>query len=73
MPEKVVNMSYVLVYRYLVNFLLDSTVGLLLIFILLKLVSKAVRYYDITPLISGVYGELVCSVSIVITSDVTLA
>lgn len=42
---------------YLVNFLLDSTVGLLLIYILLKVISKVVRFYSITPLISGEYGE----------------
>ena len=44
-------------YRYLVNFLLDSTVGLLLIYILLKVISKVVRFYSITPLTSGEYGE----------------
>ncbi len=42
--------------RYLVNFLLDSTIGLLLIYVLLKLVSKAVTHYRITALISGEYG-----------------
>ena len=43
--------------RYLVNFLLDSTVGLLLIYILLKIVSTVVMYYSIAPLISGEYGN----------------
>lgn len=42
--------------RYLVNFLLDSTIGLLLIYILLKAVSKVVACNSITPLFSGEYG-----------------
>ena len=44
---------------YLVNFLLDSTIGLLLIYLLLKAVAKVVAYFQITALKSGEYGELV--------------
>ena len=42
---------------YLVNFMLDSTVGLLLIYALLKAVAWLVNRYNITPLRSGEYGE----------------
>lgn len=42
---------------YLVNFLLDSTVGLLLIYLLLKAVASIVAYFQITALKSGEYGE----------------
>jgi len=41
---------------YLVSFLLDSTVGLLLIYLLLKAVAWLVNRFQITPLRSGEYG-----------------
>ena len=40
------------------NFLLDSTVGLLIIYVLLKIVACLVSYFKITMLKSGEYGEL---------------
>ena len=43
-------------YSYLVSFLLDSTVGLLIIYVLLKAVAWVVSRYQITPLVSGEYG-----------------
>lgn len=58
-----VNLTLSIIFRekecvsYLVNFLLDSTIGLLLIYILLKAVSKVVACNSITPLFSGEYGE----------------
>ena len=45
-------------HSYLVSFLLDSTVGLLIIFALLKAVAWLVSRYNFTPLVSGEYGEL---------------
>ena len=38
------------------SFLLDSTIGLLLIFLLLKAVASIVNCFEITPLRSGEYG-----------------
>ena len=43
---------------YLVSFLLDSTVGLLIIFLLLKAVAWLVSAFDLSPLRSGVYGKI---------------
>ena len=43
-------------FSYLVSFLLDSTVGLLLIYLLLKAVAWLVNRFQITPLRSGEYG-----------------
>jgi hypothetical protein len=42
---------------YLVSFLLDSTAGLLIIYLLLKAVAWLVAVFDLTPLRSGVYGN----------------
>lgn len=42
---------------YLVSFLLDSTVGLLLIFLLLNMVARLVSRFDIKALRSGEYGD----------------
>lgn len=47
-------------YSYLVSFLLDSTAGLFIIFLLLKAVAWLVAVFDLSPLRSGVYGELLC-------------
>lgn len=46
----------VLLHSYLVNFLLDSTMGLLIIYLLLKAVAGLVSWFQITPLFSGEYG-----------------
>ena len=43
-------------FSYLVSFLLDSTAGLLIIYLLLKAVAWLVAVFDLTPLRSGVYG-----------------
>jgi hypothetical protein len=40
-----------------VSFLLDSTAGLLIIYLLLKAVAWLVAVFDLTPLRSGVYGN----------------
>lgn len=45
---------------YLVSFLLDSTAGLFIIFLLLKAVAWLVAMFDLSPLRSGVYGKLLC-------------
>lgn len=45
---------------YLVSFLLDSTAGLFIIFLLLKAVAWLVAVFDLSPLRSGVYGKLLC-------------
>ena len=47
---------------YLVSFLLDSTAGLFIIFLLLKAVAWLVAMFDLSPLRSGVYGKLLCCV-----------
>lgn len=39
------------------NFLLDSTVGLLIIYVLLKIVACLVHHFKVTPLKSGEYGK----------------
>ena len=44
---------------YLVNFMLDSTVGLLIIYTVLSVVSCVVNWRNIVPLRSGEYGECV--------------
>jgi hypothetical protein len=41
---------------YFINYLLDSTVGLLIIYVLLKLVGQFARIYDWSALKSGDYG-----------------
>lgn len=45
--------------RYLMNFLLDATLGMLVIWAAVKLVSKLVEYKQWTLLIFGEYGECV--------------
>ena len=47
-----------MLFSYLVSFLLDSTAGLLIIYLLLKAVAWLVAVFDLTPLRSGVYGEI---------------
>lgn len=44
-------------YRYLMNFLLDATLGMLVIWVAVKLVSKLVEYKQWTLLVFGEYGE----------------
>lgn len=46
-----------LMCSYLVSFLLDSTAGLFIIFLLLKAVAWLVAVFDLSPLRSGVYGN----------------
>ncbi|XP_003384959.1 PREDICTED: store-operated calcium entry regulator STIMATE-like isoform X2 [Amphimedon queenslandica] len=41
---------------YLLNFLLDSTLGIIIIYVLLKLVKCIVNHFNFTPLKSGEYG-----------------
>ena len=45
------------VHSYLINFLLDSTVGLLIIYLLLTIVRCIVYCNGVTALRSGEYGE----------------
>lgn len=63
-PAVTVTSSIFYPSSYLVNFMLDSTVGLLLIYALLKAVACLVNRCNITPLRSGEYGacDHVCSV-----------
>lgn len=42
---------------YLMNFLLDATLGMLVIWLAVKLVSKLVEYKQWTLLMFGEYGE----------------
>lgn len=44
-------------FRYLMNFLLDATLGMLVIWLAVKLVSKLVEYKQWTLLMFGEYGE----------------
>ena len=55
-PAVTVTSSIFYPSSYLVNFMLDSTVGLLLIYALLKAVACLVNRCNITPLRSGEYG-----------------
>lgn len=43
--------------RYLMNFLLDATLGMLVIWMAVKLVSKLVEYKQWSLLVFGEYGE----------------
>lgn len=43
--------------RYLMNFLLDAMLGMLVIWLAVKLVSKLVEYKQWTLLMFGEYGE----------------
>lgn len=43
--------------RYLMNFLLDATLGMLVIWLAVKLVSRLVEYKQWTLLMFGEYGE----------------
>lgn len=52
-------MSLLFACSYLVNFMLDSTVGLLIIYTVLSVVSCVVNWRNIVPLRSGEYGECV--------------
>lgn len=45
-------------YRYLLNFLLDATLGMLVIWVGVKVVSKIVEHKHLTLLMFGEYGEL---------------
>ena len=49
--------EYLVLLRYLVSFLLDSTAGLLIIYLLLKAVAWLVGVFELKPLVSGVYGK----------------
>lgn len=51
------NAIYPLYHRYLMNFLLDATLGMLVIWLAVKLVSKLVEYKQWTLLMFGEYGE----------------
>ena len=46
--------------RYLLNFLFDSTFGILIIYLLFKLINFVVNRWEITPLKSGEYGNISC-------------
>lgn len=48
----------VLVCRYLINFLLDSTVGLVVIYLSLQFMQVVVRMYHWDSLRFGEYGKL---------------
>ena len=43
--------------RYLMNFLLDATLGMLVIWLAVKLVSRLVEHKQWTLLVFGEYGE----------------
>ena len=47
-----------LFYRYLINFLLDSTLGLVVIYLCLQFMQVVVRMYDWDSLRFGEYGKL---------------
>ena len=44
-------------HRYLINFLLDATLGMLVIWAGVKVVSRIVEYKQFTLLTFGEYGE----------------
>jgi hypothetical protein len=43
---------------YLLNFLLDSTLGILIIYVLFKIIKLIVNYWNIVPLKTGEYGNI---------------
>ena len=45
-------------FRYLINFLLDSTLGLVVIYLCLQVMQVVVRMYDWDTLRFGEYGKL---------------
>lgn len=53
-----------IIYRYLLNFLLDSTLGIFIIYFLFKIIKFAVNYWDYTPLKTGEYGIMQSTLNI---------
>lgn len=66
-PEPVENGPWLLVFfsifpfRYLINFLLDATLGMLLIYIGIRAVSSIVEWQQWESLRFGEYGKCFCS------------
>ena len=54
----VLSLSLSLFSRYLLNFLLDSTLGLFVIYTLFKIIGIVVDKFKITPLRTGEYGNV---------------
>lgn len=52
---------YVFPFRYLINFLLDATLGMLLIYIGIRAVSSIVEWQQWESLRFGEYGKCFCS------------
>lgn len=52
---------YVFPFRYLINFLLDATLGMLLIYIGIRAVSSIVEWQQWESLRFGEYGKYFCS------------
>lgn len=57
MQYKVLNLLVQLFFRYFINYLLDSTVGLCLIYVFLKISQLIVKYNKLDTLILGEYGK----------------
>lgn len=51
-------MAFSVFNRYLLNFLLDATLGMLVIWVGVKVVAKTVERKQLTLLMFGEYGEL---------------
>ena len=49
---------YLFLWRYLINFLLDSTLGLVVIYLCLQFMQVIVRMYDWDNLRFGEYGKI---------------
>lgn len=60
MPEFLFKTFYP--YRYIVNFMLDSTLGLLIIWAGIRLAQYCARTYDIPLINFGEYGEYILTV-----------
>lgn len=52
---------YIFPFRYLINFLLDATLGMLLIYIGIRAVSSIVEWQQWDTLRFGEYGKCFCS------------
>lgn len=57
--------------RYLINFLLDSTLGLVVIYLCLQFMQVVVRMYDWDSLRFGEYGKLELYVNTVVQLEVS--
>lgn len=60
-PLLLVFFFYIFPFRYLINFLLDATLGMLLIYIGIRAVSSIVEWQQWESLRFGEYGKCFCS------------